>query len=108
MSNQLIEHIKTLVPLCDIKNEENLRDLYKNILLGKKPAGEILFHSGHNNEFTYYLLSGELTLIDSEGHKSILNAEDPHCKFPVGYDQSYKYTVTTNSRARTRMDNRGG
>lgn len=98
MSNQLIiEYIKSLVPLCDIKKEENLRDLYKNILLGKKPAGETLFHSGHNNEFTYYLLSGELTLIDSGGNKTLLHSEDRHCKFPIGYDQSHKYTVITNT-----------
>lgn len=97
MPTQIIDYIKTLIPLCDIKKEENLQDLLKNILLGKKPAGETLFHSGHDNEFTYYLLAGELTLIDSEENESLLNAEDPRCRFPVGYDQSYKYTVNTNT-----------
>ena len=97
MSAQLLDYIKTLIPLCDIRKEENLQNLYRNIVLGKTPAGKILFNSGHKNEFTYYLLDGQLTLTDRAGKKTLLSAEDPRCRFPVGYDQSFKYTVSTNT-----------
>jgi len=97
MSDQLINHIKTLIPLCDIKKEKNLKDLFKNILLGKMPADKTLYHSAEKNAFTYYLLSGQLTLIDANGNKSILQAENSSCRFPVGYDQSNKYTVQTDT-----------
>ena len=97
MSSQLLDYIKTLIPLCDIRKEENLQNLYKNIVLGKTPAGKILFNSGHKNEFTYYLLDGELTLTDRAGKKTLLSAKDPRCRFPVGYDQSFKYTVSAKT-----------
>lgn len=97
MSDQLINYIKTLIPICDIKKEKNHKDLFKNILLGKMPANKTLFHSGDKNEFTFYLLSGQVTLIDSNDNKTILASENPLCRFPIGYDQSHKYTVTTNT-----------
>ncbi len=97
MSEQLIQYIKTLVPLSDIKKEKNQQELFKNILLGKMPAGKTLYQTAARSEFTYYLLAGELTLIDENDNKSVLNAEDPRCRFPVGYDQSHKYTVKTNT-----------
>ena len=97
MSEELVNYITKLIPLCDIKNKKNLKDLYKNILLGRMPANATLYRSGDNNEFTYYLLSGQLALTDTNGNKTILNSEDSHCRFPVGYDQSNKYTVQTNT-----------
>lgn len=97
MSTELIEYIKRLIPLCDIRKEQNLQDLYKNILLGKMPAGKTLFHSGEQSEFTYYLLAGQISLTDTEGNQSHLSAEDPRCRFPVGYDQAQRYTVTTDT-----------
>lgn len=97
MSEQLINYIKTLIPLCDIKKEKNLENLYKNILLGRMSANKTLYHSGENNEFTFYLLLGQLTLVDANDNETILTAEDPRCRFPVGYDQSHKYTVKTNT-----------
>ena len=97
MSEILIKHIKSLIPLCDIKKEGNLNDLFKNIMLGKMPADKTLFHSGDNNEFTYYLLSGQLILTDTHGTQTLLKSEDPECRFPVGYDQSNKYTVQTKT-----------
>lgn len=97
MSDQLINYIRTLIPLCDIKKEKNLEDLYKNILLGRMSANKTLYHSGEKNEFTFYLLLGQLTLVDANDNETILTAEDPRCRFPVGYDQSHKYTVKTNT-----------
>lgn len=97
MTERLIEYLNTLVPLCDIKKPQLRKDLLKNTLLGKMPAGKILYYSGAWNEYTFYLLAGELTLTDSEGKQSILNSDDPHCRFPVGYDQSHKYTVKTHT-----------
>lgn len=97
MSDRLVSYIKTLIPLCEIKKEKTQNDLFKNILLGKMPANQTLFHSGENNKFTFYLLSGEVTLVDANDIKTILISDDPRCRFPVGYDQSHKYTVQTNS-----------
>ena len=97
MIEQLIDYIKTLVPLCDIKKEKNRKDLLKHILLGKMPADKILFHSGEKNKFTFYLLSGHITLIDEQDNQTILKSDDPRCRFPVGYDHSNRYTVKTNT-----------
>ncbi len=97
MTEQLIKYIRTLIPLCDIKKENNQKDLLKHILLGRMKANKTLFLSGKNNEFTFYLLSGQLTLIDALDNKTILTSDDPCCRFPIGYDQSNKYTVKTNT-----------
>ena len=97
MTEQLIKYIETLIPLCDIKKEQNQKGLLKHILLGKMPANKTLFPSGEQNDFTFYLLSGQITLIDSFNDKTILTSEDPRCRFPIGYDQSNKYTVQTNT-----------
>jgi len=97
MYEQLVNYIKTLIPLCEIKKENNLKDLYKNIQLGRMHARKILYRSGEKNVFTYYLLSGQLSLIDANDNKSVLKSDDPRCRFPVGYDQSHKYTVRTDT-----------
>lgn len=93
MTDRLKEYIKTLVPICDIKKEENQKELFKNILLGKTVSGKTLFNASHDLKETYYLIDGEIKLTDINNKVTILKSTSAQCRFPIGYDQSHKYSA---------------
>ncbi|MDH5444635.1 MAG: cyclic nucleotide-binding domain-containing protein [Gammaproteobacteria bacterium] len=95
--DQLIEYIKSLVPLSDIKKEENQKELFKNIVLGKSPKDNLLVNIDLPKTDTFYLVDGELEITDSLGNTIKLNSTNSQCRFPIGFNQSDKFSVKTCS-----------
>lgn len=97
MSINLTEYVETLIPLCDIKKQENKKQLLKNLATGNALAGERLFDSVKDNKFTYYLLEGEISILDVTGNETRLRNGDPMSRYPVGNDQIHPFKVTVKS-----------
>ena len=67
MSEQLeISVLKSFSPLDSLKSE-NLQALAKKTELKELPGGSVLFNEGDNEKVTYYLISGDLDLLSTDG-----------------------------------------
>lgn len=56
-----------------------------------------LFNRGDQDNFTYYLLNGELEITDSEGNISLLQSKSKQCRFPIEHHQPRQSTVKCKS-----------
>jgi CRP-like cAMP-binding protein len=91
--NQRLRHF---IPLSDLSTD-NYNGLVNKITIEKFPAGTKLFNKGEWDNFSYYLLSGEVEIIDASGEKSVLNSESDKCHFPLEHNQPRKKTVLSKS-----------
>ncbi len=74
--------LRHFIPLSEI-SPDNFNELVKNISVKTLPAGKTLFNRGDQDSFTYYLLNGELELIDADENKSTLTSKSKQCRFPL-------------------------
>jgi len=76
------EKLRYFVPLAEI-SPDNFNDLVKNISIEILEKDKHLFTIGENDNFTYYLLSGEIILTDAESNTSTLSSKSKKCRFPI-------------------------
>ena len=88
--------LRYFVPLSEI-SPDNFNELVKNISVKTLSAGKTLFKLGGQDSFTYYLLNGELELIDADGKKSILTSKSKHCRFPLEHHIPRQKTAISKS-----------
>lgn len=86
------QKLRYFVPLSEISND-NFNELVSNINIETYPAGKNLFNRGDEDNFTYYLLNGELELVDANNNKSILTSKSQQCRFPVEHHFPRQKTV---------------
>lgn len=88
------EQLSLLLPFQKL-DQEDLFLLSKKSTLLKAKKGKKLFKKGSKDEWTYFLLSGELDLKDAQGvHKKLIaGTEDAYAA--VSHLQPRVYTVTT-------------
>lgn len=78
------QKLRYFVPLSEISND-NFNELVSNINIETYPAGKHLFNLGDQDNFTYYLLNGELELVDANDNKAVLTSKSKQCRFPVAH-----------------------
>ena len=76
------EKLRYFIPLFDM-SQDNFNELASKVVVEKLAAHKKLFNRGDQDNFTYYLLNGELEFIDSEGKKSLLTSKSKQCRFPL-------------------------
>lgn len=86
------EKLRYFVPLAEISGD-NFNELVSNINIETLPAGKKLFNLGDEDNFTYYLLNGDLELIDSEDNKTSLTSKSKQCRFPVEHNTPRQKTA---------------
>lgn len=86
------QKLRYFVPLSEISSD-NFNELVSNIAIETLPAGKNLFSLGDEDNFTYYLLNGELELIDSDGNTSTLTSKSKTCRFPVEHNTPRQKTA---------------
>lgn len=67
------EQLRSLTPL-NVLSEQQWRELRSQLVPQHLLPGQVLFRQGDQARLTYYLLTGELQLISSDGHEQILQA----------------------------------
>ena len=96
MSHPVVEHLKNLVPLCEI-NDDNFIELVRHTVVGTAPAGQVLFEYGDPDDFSHYLLSGKLSLVSPTGERIVLKAEDPQSRYPFAHQNPRQYTAIADT-----------
>lgn len=86
------QKLRYFVPLAEI-SPENFNELVSNINIETLPAGKILFNRGDEDNFTYYLLNGELELVDAYENKATLTSKSKQCRFPVEHHKPRQKTA---------------
>ena len=90
------EKLRYFVPLSEI-SPDNFLELVKNVNIEVLPAGKKLFNRGDQDNFTYYLLNGEVDIVDSESNTSTLSSKSKQCRFPLEHNRPRQKTVLTKS-----------
>ena len=88
--------LRQFVPLAELSHD-NFNDLVNKIVIEVLPASKKLFNRGDEDEFSYYLLNGELELTDEEGNKTALISKSKQCRFPIDHNQPRKQTAITKT-----------
>lgn len=97
--------LRQFVPLSEL-TEENLQDLASKTPVEILPKGKSLFRKGERDNFSYYLLSGEMLLLgDNNQEKRIVGGTAP-TRFPLDHHRPRQSTAIANSDVRFfRIDN---
>lgn len=90
------QKLRYFVPLCEI-SPSNFDELVKNISIEILDANRTLFKKDDEDNFTYYLLSGEIEFTDSKGNSSILSSKSKQCRFPLEHTRPRKKTAITKT-----------
>lgn len=90
------QKLRYFIPLAEISND-NFIELVSNINIEALPANKILFNRGDQDNFTYYLLNGEIDLIDVDGSKSTLNSKSKKCRYPLDHNQPRQKTIVSKT-----------
>lgn len=86
--------LRFFVPLNDI-SPSNFDELVKNINVEKLSSNTTVFKTGDENEFTYYLLNGEIEITDANGNTSQLSSKSQQCRFPLEHKFPREKTIKT-------------
>ena len=90
------QKLRYFVPLAEI-SPENFNELVSNIIIETLPAGKKLFNRGDQDNFTYYLLNGELELIDAEENIASLTSKSRQCRFPLEHNKPRQKTALSKT-----------
>ena len=93
MSTQIL---RQFVPLNDL-TEENLRELAGKTPVEQLPKGKSLFRKGDRDNYSYYLLSGELILLGENNQQTRLVGGTAPTRFPVDHHRPRQSTAIADS-----------
>lgn len=85
------ELLQTFVPINAL-SAERLEDLIEGQQVLYLPPGSVLCEAGERDNFTYFLLSGQVALSNDEAER-ILNAEDAEASYPIAPAQPRRFTI---------------
>ena len=89
MNNQVL---RQFVPLNDLTSD-NLQELANKTPIETLAKGKALFKKGESDNFSYYLLSGELLLLGDGGEKKTIRGGSAHTRFPLEHHRPRRYTA---------------
>lgn len=87
--------LRYFIPLSEI-SPSNFDELVKNITVEILAPNKLIFNKGDNDNFTYYLLNGEIEITDNE-NKLLLSSKSKQCRFPIEHNKPRKKTAVTKS-----------
>lgn len=90
--------LQHFVPLSELQGE-SVQELLRNIQIATLPSGKVLFHRGDQDNQTFYLVEGEVTLSDGNHNHSVRGAT-AQTRFPLDHHKPRQYTATAKSEIR--------
>lgn len=93
MSTQVLGQF---VPLNEL-TQDNLRDLARKTPIEKLPKGKALFRKGDTDNYSYYLLSGEIILLGEEKNQSRIVGGTAPTRFPLDHHRPRHSTAIADS-----------
>lgn len=102
MNNQVL---RQFVPLNELTSD-NLQDLAQKTRIETLAKDKALFKRGDKDNFSYYLLSGELLLLGEGGEKKTIRGGTSPTRFPLEHHSPRRYTAIAESECHYfRVDN---
>lgn len=102
VSTQLL---RQFVPLNEL-TEENLQDLSRKTPVEILPKGKTLFKKGDQDNYSFYLLSGELLLLGENNQETRLVGGTAPTRFPIDHHHPRQSTAIAQSNVKFfRLDN---
>jgi len=102
VNNQVL---RQFVPLSELTSD-NLQELAQKTRIEILSKGKALFKKDESDNFSYYLLSGELLLLGEGGEKKIIRGGTPTTRFPIEHHRPRRYTAIAKSECNYfRVDN---
>jgi CRP-like cAMP-binding protein len=90
-----IQVLRQFVPVSQL-TQDNLRDLADKTVVESLTAGRQLFKAGDNDNYSYYLVSGEVGLAGSDEEKAILGGTSA-ARFPMDHHRPRQATATAKT-----------
>jgi len=90
------EQLRRFIPLSGL-SADNFNDIAKKISIETLPAGTKIFNLGESDYLSYYLVSGEVEIIDANGKFSSLSSESDKSHFPLEHNQPRQKTVISKT-----------
>lgn len=91
------QYLRNFVPISELTHD-NLQELARSTCVEELPAGRVLFKKGDVDNRSYYVLTGEIELVDTEGQPpKIVSGGTPASRFPLDHHRPRQATA----RART-------
>lgn len=98
-------YLRLLVPVNEL-TQENLMDLANKTYIEEMPKGRSLFKKGDTDNFTYYLIQGDVALLTGEGPDKVLAGGTAQSRFPLDHHRPRQATAITQTDIRyIRIDN---
>jgi rhodanese-related sulfurtransferase len=88
--------IKTCVPLGGLTTD-HIATLMRDAPIQIACHGQTLLQKGLCDAKVFYLLSGQLTLIDAQGQSKIIHAGDAEARYPIAHAQPRRHDVIAAS-----------
>jgi CRP-like cAMP-binding protein len=102
VNNQVL---RQFVPLNELTSD-NLQDLAQKTRIEILGKGKALFKRGDNDNFSFYLLSGELLLLGEDGKKKTIRGGTSNTRFPLEHHRPRRCTAIAESECNYfRVDN---
>jgi rhodanese-related sulfurtransferase len=97
ISNDIDEQVlQTLVPV-NVLTADHLATLLRDQSIEAVCQGERLFTVGDYDRNNVYLLSGQVSIVDSLGLSKTVSADHPDCRYPLVDHQPRRHTVIAES-----------
>lgn len=74
--------LKKLEPIHAL-SPDNFEEIARRTYVEELPAGRILYTQNDQIRFRYYLLSGEVTITNTQGETSVLSAANDYSRYPM-------------------------
>lgn len=91
--------------MCDL-TQENLMDLANKTPIEELPKGKSLFKKGDSDNFSYYLIQGEVALISGTEPDKVITGGTAQSRFPLDHHRPRQASAITQTDVRyIRIDN---
>ncbi len=81
-----VQQIRHLVPVSDL-TEDNMQDLAGKTFIEALPKGKLLFKQGQEDNYSFYLLSGDLVLTSGPGSDKVVSGGTSQSRFPLDHNR---------------------
>lgn len=106
-SKKLIDsrYLSLLVPMSEL-TQDNLMDLAGKTAVEELPKGKSLFKKGDSDNYSYYLIQGEVALISGSEPDKIITGGTAQSRFPLDHHRPRQASAITQTDIRyIRIDN---
>ncbi|MDH5784927.1 MAG: cyclic nucleotide-binding domain-containing protein [Chromatiales bacterium] len=93
MNNQVL---RQFVPLNELTSD-NLQELARKTPIESIAKGKAIFKRGDSDNYSFYLLSGEMLLLGGDGEKKTIRGGMAQTRFPLEHHRPRRYTAIAES-----------